>query len=91
MAVEVILTIASVGSWIAGSGTLSTRTSRLPCHVSAFIEAHLVLSGPADDPCSLVPYPPAARANRLGAAVKFPGDRLRLSSGNRRDTLSVGT
>src|SRR4051794_40671320 len=29
--------IASVGSWIAGSGTSSTRTSRLPCQVRAFI------------------------------------------------------
>lgn len=28
---------ASVGSWILGSGTSSTRTSRLPCHVTAFI------------------------------------------------------
>ncbi|BDD76229.1 hypothetical protein GCM10023177_55380 [Streptomyces violaceoruber] len=28
---------ASVGSWIFGSGTSSTRTSRLPCHVTAFI------------------------------------------------------
>jgi len=55
MAVEVILTIASVGSWIAGSGTLSTRTSRLPCHVSAFIKAHLVLSGPAGDPACSCP------------------------------------
>jgi hypothetical protein len=30
-------TIASVGSWMAGSGTLSTRTSRLPCQVTAFM------------------------------------------------------
>src|SRR5918998_2208911 len=29
-------TTASVDSWIVGSGTLSTRTSRLPCQVSAF-------------------------------------------------------
>src|SRR4051812_44733741 len=29
--------IASVGSWIVGSGWLSTRTSRLPCQVSAFM------------------------------------------------------
>ena len=37
MAVEVIRTIASVGSSIRGSGTSSTRTSRLPCQVSAFM------------------------------------------------------
>src|SRR5215207_10057917 len=36
MAVEVILTIASVGSWMMGSGTLSTRTSSLPCQTTAF-------------------------------------------------------
>ncbi len=33
--------IASVGSRIAGSGTSSTRTSRLPCQVSAFITVRL--------------------------------------------------
>jgi hypothetical protein len=37
MPVEVIRTIASVGSWIRGSGTSSTLTERFPCHVSAFI------------------------------------------------------
>src|SRR5215210_3106580 len=37
MPVEVIRTIASVGSRIEGSGTVSTRTSRFPCHVSARI------------------------------------------------------
>ena len=30
-------TIASVGSWMVGSGDVSTRTSRLPCQVTAFI------------------------------------------------------
>ena len=34
--------IASVGSLIAGSGTVSTRTSRLPCHVSARMIAPFV-------------------------------------------------
>src|SRR3954452_20436327 len=29
--------IASVGSWIVGSGTSSTETLRLPCHTTAFI------------------------------------------------------
>ena len=41
MLVVVILTIASFGSWIVGSGTLSTRTSRLPCHATAFIWSYL--------------------------------------------------
>ena len=36
MPVDVTRMIASVGSWIVGSGTLSTRTSRLPCQVTAF-------------------------------------------------------
>ena len=37
MFVDVISMIASVGSWIVGSGTVSTRTSRLPCQVTAFM------------------------------------------------------
>src|SRR4051794_15665186 len=32
---DVISTITSVGSWIVGSGTVSTRTSARPCHVTA--------------------------------------------------------
>jgi hypothetical protein len=28
--------MASVGSWITGSGTSATLTERFPCHVSAF-------------------------------------------------------
>ncbi len=41
MLVVVILMIASFGSWMLGSGTLSTRTSLLPCHVTAFMCSHL--------------------------------------------------
>src|ERR1700755_2043046 len=37
IAVEVTAMIASFGSWIRGSGTSVTRTSRLPCHVSALM------------------------------------------------------
>src|SRR3954471_14474378 len=37
MLVDVTSMIASVGSSTFGSGTLSTRTSRLPCQVTAFI------------------------------------------------------
>src|SRR5947199_6357080 len=37
MPLEVIRTTASVGCWMLGSATLSTRTSRLPCHVTAFM------------------------------------------------------
>src|ERR1700754_3615906 len=35
MLVEVTSMIASVGSSIFGSGTVSTRTSRFPCHMTA--------------------------------------------------------
>src|SRR5580692_9550816 len=38
MAVEVTAMIASLGSWMRGSGTSVTRTSRLPCHVSALMK-----------------------------------------------------
>ena len=41
MAVDVTLMTASVGSWMTGSGTVSTETERLPCHVSALIVALL--------------------------------------------------
>ena len=43
MPVEVILMITSRGSSIFGSGTVSTRTSLLPCQQSAFIAFLLVL------------------------------------------------
>src|SRR4051794_323802 len=45
IAVVVMRTIASVGSWIAGSGTSSTRTSRLPCHATALIGPSIRLPG----------------------------------------------
>jgi hypothetical protein len=35
--VEVIRTIASVGSWILGSGTVSTDTFDFPCQVKALM------------------------------------------------------
>jgi hypothetical protein len=45
MAVDVIRTIASVGSWMVGSGTVSTRTSRLPCHTAALTTVLLDFAG----------------------------------------------
>src|SRR5436305_4305192 len=36
MPLDVTRTIASVGSWMTGSSTQSTRTSRFPCQVTAF-------------------------------------------------------
>lgn len=55
MAVDVIRTIASVGSWMEGSGTSSTLTERRPCHVTAFtIDSPCVSAGSlaAGDPPS---------------------------------------
>ena len=37
MPVDVMRTIASVGASMLGSGTVSTRTSRLPCQATAFM------------------------------------------------------
>jgi len=51
MPVEVIFTMASVGSWIVGSGTDSTRTSRLPCQVTAFMECLRYIRFGADRSC----------------------------------------
>ena len=44
MFVVVTRMIASVGSLINGSGTLSTETLRRPCHVTARIKPPQVLS-----------------------------------------------
>src|SRR3954451_2578026 len=59
MFVVVTRTIASVGSWIVGSGTSSTRTSRLPCQVTAFIRV-LLRSGRG------------ARGSRSGLTAAYP-------------------
>ena len=40
IAVDVTRTIASVGSWMCGSGTSVMRTSSMPCQVSAFMGCH---------------------------------------------------
>src|SRR3954449_3836696 len=62
MPVEVIRTIASVGGSMAGSGTLSTRTSRRPCQVTAFIA---------------VGYPARHRGARaVSRGVRLPGELL---------------
>ena len=45
IAVEVIRTIASVGSWILGSGTVSTDTFAVPCQVKALMTAVACPSG----------------------------------------------
>src|SRR5215210_300328 len=72
MPLDVMRTIASVGSSMIGSGTLSTRTSRLPCQATAFMGSPRVrvLSDPY----------PRREAQTLGARVRpglGPGEDLR--------------
>src|SRR5690348_1578878 len=82
MAVEVTAMIASLGSWMRGSGTSVTRTSRLPCHVSALMKPlPLVCDGEAA-PC---PPQPAIHLRtgktsclprrREGSVPRIPGSR----------------
>ncbi|EUA31296.1 alcohol dehydrogenase GroES domain protein [Mycobacterium intracellulare] len=60
MLVDVTSTMASVGCSIFGSGTDSTLTSRLPCHVTAFMErAHTRL--PPDETTAPAPVVVSAR------------------------------
>ena len=58
MLVDVTSMMASVGCSIFGSGTDSTRTSRLPCQVTAFMwgripVSHLVETAPSEGLCEL--------------------------------------
>ena len=77
MAVEVTLMIASVGSWIVGSGTSSTLTSRFPCQTRAFTSV-LLASSPAmvaDDVVACedrARWPP--RPNLMTKDTRSPGD-----------------
>src|SRR5919201_4919528 len=74
---DVMRTIASVGSWISGSGTVSTRTSRFPCHVSALIASPSVRRSrqgrwPIRPSSSLIPFVRCllAVAGALGADAR---------------------
>src|SRR6476659_8171130 len=85
MAVDVTLMMASVGSVICGSGTSSTRTSRRPCQVSAFM---------VDPPCTrlsaLVPVP--SRGNRVGGLrtrTDWLGGLIPLSRGHCARDMSL--
>ncbi len=75
---EVTLMIASSGSLIFGSGTVSTRTSRLPCQVTAFIVAPPRTRGGPRLPGGPTPTSRAKRPSR--AAV---GGRDRADGGGR--------
>ena len=61
MPVDVMRTIASVGSSMIGSGTVSTRTSRLPCQATAFMSVAPRRSGLVDPG-----YPSVLRATQRG-------------------------
>src|SRR3954454_11603988 len=65
-------TTASVGSWIAGSGTVSTRTSRLPWKVRARMGRALPLGVAWSDDRGR-PDPPHPAVPRLRAAHGLPG------------------
>src|SRR3954451_20136808 len=72
MPLDVMLTIASVGSSMIGSGTLSTRTSRLPCQATAFMFGRSSKSGSGCGPTRTAerrtqPASGARRGPALGA------------------------
>ena len=70
MAVEVTAMIASLGSWMRGSGTSVTRTSRLPCHVSALMKLLPVVCDSEAAPC-----PPRPAIHRLARKSSRPDAR----------------
>ena len=68
MPVEVTRMIASVGSSIVGSGTVSTRTSWVPCQATAFTG-----TGPAaESPPLTVSYSPLPQFEQGGRCVVEP-------------------
>ena len=74
IAVEVIRTIASVGSWIFGSGTVSTDTFAVPCQVRALISSCL----PTEKPN--IPWFDQRDPGQRGSSLRFMTTRppLRL-------------
>src|SRR3954470_5721597 len=65
---------ASVGAWIEGSGCVSTRTSRRPCQVSAFMAdvcPHTRPASPTDMPRSLAVVTGASSGIGLELAKQF--------------------
>src|SRR5215213_2655697 len=80
MPVDVMRTIASVGSSMIGSGTLSTRTSRLPCQATAFMFGRSSKSGSA-----VCPTRTAERRTQPGS-----GTRRGPALGAREDLVDHG-
>src|SRR5215204_2735946 len=85
IAVDVTRTIASVGSLIDGSGTSSTRTSRLPWNVRAFISASSLHAGASRHSLtSLAPGQTGYRAAIEGSATAIPAPSGAPSGSERR-------
>src|SRR3954447_21827110 len=61
---------ASVGSWTKGSGTSSTRTSRCPCQVTAFMRCPSIPNGCLRSRC-----PGLVERNRPGPSAKGGHER----------------
>src|SRR3954469_22440284 len=84
MPVDVMRTIASVGSSMVGSGTVSTRTSRLPCQATAFMMGS---SGSEFGPSDL----PEVRGRNAGASAARGGPAVRAGEDLRHHgALGVG-
>src|SRR3954449_13567121 len=72
---------ASVGAWIEGSGCVSTRTSRRPCQVSAFMAdvcPHTRPASPTDMPRSLAVVTGASSGIGLELAKQFAANDFDL-------------
>lgn len=65
---------ASVGSWMVGSGTSSTRMSFLPCQVTAFM-SFLLAPGRSAAGARCPPAPERNGRRRLGAVLTSASQR----------------
>src|SRR2546430_10602263 len=72
MPLDVTRMTMSSGSWMAGSGTFSTRTSRRPCQVTAFMSL----------PPVAPPKDPAARPPSQGPTRRVCGETRQLGLGD---------
>ena len=90
---EVIRTIASVGSWITGSGTSSTLTVRFACQVKAFMRPPLPGPPPRPEgqPADLIgPNDPTHAISGAGACSPPENDETHIKSPRSRGRASHG-
>src|SRR3954449_8718598 len=83
---------ASVGAWIEGSGCVSTRTSRRPCQVSAFMAdvcPHTRPASPTDMPRSLALVTGASSGIGLELAKQFAANDFDLIIAAEDDELAA--